>query len=141
MNFAYCIIRNTDINIGNGGISLTKQHITFTKHVSYKHEVCTTQSLAVFIRDQNSPISLKIAAAEGTFAFHTVKHHHSFKTMDCTSRLLSVCFSDSEIAKNFHSARTKTERIITGVLARLSIEELLTELNFHYQPMLQIMLN
>ena len=48
--------------------------------------------------------------------------------MDCTSRLLSVCFTDSEIAKNFHSARTKTERIITGVLAPLSIEEVLAEL-------------
>ena len=128
VNFAYCSICNTDINIGNGGISLNKQHLISTKHVSYEHEICTTQSLAVFIRDQNSPISLKIAAAEGAFAFHTVKHHHSFKTMDCTSRLLSVCSTDSEIGKNFHSARTKPERIITGVLAPLSIEEVLAEL-------------
>ncbi|KAI6658179.1 hypothetical protein LOD99_15449 [Oopsacas minuta] len=37
-------------------------------------------------------------------------------------------FSDSDIAKNFHSARTKTEAIITGVLAPMSIEELLSEL-------------
>ena len=71
---------------------------------------------------------MKIAAAEGAFKFHTVKHHHSFKTMDCTSRLLSVCFTNSEIAKNFHSARTKTERNITGVLSPLSIEVVLAEL-------------
>ena len=61
VNFAYCSICNTDINIGNGGISLIKQHLISTKHVSYEHEICTTLSLAVFIRDQNSPISLKIA--------------------------------------------------------------------------------
>ena len=48
--------------------------------------------------------------------------------MDCTTRLISVCFPDSEIAKSFHSARTKTEAIITGVLAPLSIEELLNDL-------------
>ena len=48
--------------------------------------------------------------------------------MDCTSRLISVCFPDSEIGKSFHSARTKTEAIITGVLAPLSVEELLNEL-------------
>ncbi|KAI6646870.1 hypothetical protein LOD99_9139 [Oopsacas minuta] len=39
-----------------------------------------------------------------------------------------VCFSDSDVAKNFHSARTKTEAIITGVLAPMSIEEVLSEL-------------
>ena len=65
--------------------------------------------------------------AEGTFTFHTVKHYHSFRIMDCTSNLLSVCLSDSNIAKNFNSARTITESIVTGVLAPVSIEELLIE--------------
>jgi hypothetical protein len=28
---------------------------------------------------------MAIALQEGTFAFHTVKHHQSFKSMDCSS--------------------------------------------------------
>jgi hypothetical protein len=29
-----------------------------------------------------------IAAEEGLFAFHTIKHNHSFRSMDCTSSLI-----------------------------------------------------
>ena len=29
----------------------------------------------------------EVTAAEGTYAFHTVKHHNSFFIMDCTSSL------------------------------------------------------
>jgi hypothetical protein len=38
-----------------------------------------------------------IAAGEGLFTFHTIKHNHSFRSMDCTSsairRLHEVKFS------------------------------------------------
>ena len=119
----------TPPNLSYGGISAIRHHVNSEKHVSLECNKCTTQSLALFIpKEQISSISKKIAAAEGTFAYHTVRHHHSFRTMDCTSRLLSVCFSDSDIAKNFHSAGTKSERIITGVLAPLSIDEVLIAL-------------
>jgi hypothetical protein len=31
---------------------------------------------------------MAIALQEGTFAFHTVQHHQSFKSMDCSSGLI-----------------------------------------------------
>ena len=124
-NFAYiCTICNVDINLASAGISSVKKRIDTIKHSSSQQIITSTQTLGLFIKDRYSPISLKISTAEGTFAFHTVKHHHSFRTMDCTSNLLlSVCFSDSDIAKNFHSARTKTETIITGVLDRRALKK------------------
>ncbi|KAI6660119.1 hypothetical protein LOD99_10563 [Oopsacas minuta] len=127
-DFVYSTICNVDISLASAGISSVKKHIDTIKHSSSQQMITSTQSLGLFIKERYSPISLKISAAEGTFAFHTVKHHHSFRTMDCTSNLLPVCFSDSDIAKNFHSTRTKTEAIITGVLAPMSIEEVLSEL-------------
>jgi hypothetical protein len=41
---------------------------------------------------------MKVCAGEGKLAFHTVAHHNSFKSMDCTSKLLREMFSDSEVA-------------------------------------------
>lgn len=43
-------------------------------------------------------------AAEGAFAFHTAKHHHSYRWMDCTSALLERTFTDSANVQKFSSA-------------------------------------
>ena len=48
--------------------------------------------------------------------------------MNCTSSLVGIIFNDSNIAKNFASARTKTAAIITGVLSPYSVELLSKDL-------------
>jgi hypothetical protein len=35
---------------------------------------------------------MAITLQEGTFAFHTVQHHQSFKSMDCSSGLIKKFF-------------------------------------------------
>ena len=62
---------------------------------------------------------IKLAAAEGAFAYHTVKHNHSFRSMDCTTKLAKQLFD-----KKFSSACTKTEAIVSNVLAPLAINEI-----------------
>ena len=62
---------------------------------------------------------IKLAAAEGVFAYHTVKHNHSFRSMDCTTKLVQKLFD-----QKFPSARTKTEAIVSNVLAPLAIKEM-----------------
>jgi hypothetical protein len=64
-----------------------------------------------------------VLAAEGVLAFHTVKHHSSYKTADCTSIPLTL-FPDSEIARKFSRARTRTEAIINSVIAPHVIENI-----------------
>lgn len=56
-------------------------------------------------------------AALGALSFHTVKHHNSSRSMDCTSALLKKAFPDSDTAKKINNGRTKTEAIVNGVLA------------------------
>lgn len=64
---------------------------------------------------------MKILAAEATLAFHVVNHHQSHKSCDCSIKLYRKLFSDSEIASNIFSARTKTEAIDNNVLAPNSV--------------------
>ena len=45
--------------------------------------------------------------------------------MDCTSVLLKKIFPDSNVAKKFSSGRTKTEKVVTSVLAQYSIDAVL----------------
>ena len=56
----------------------------------------------------------EVAAAEATMAFHTVKHHYSYKSDDCTSTLMAkiLIFPDSSTAKRYSCARTKIEAIV-----------------------------
>ena len=57
-----------------------------------------------------------------------VKHQQSFLSNECTSHLFKTLFPDSEIAKKFASARTKTKSIIIGVLNPYAQKILLSEL-------------
>ena len=45
--------------------------------------------------------------------------------MNCTSVLLKKIFPDSNVAKKFSSGRTKTEKVVTSVLAQYSIDAVL----------------
>ncbi|XP_076807661.1 uncharacterized protein LOC143450824 [Clavelina lepadiformis] len=45
--------------------------------------------------------------------------------MDCTSVLLKKIFPDSNVTKKFSSGRTKTEKVVTSVLAQYSIDAVL----------------
>ena len=67
----------------------------------------------------------EVTAEEDTLAFHAVKHHHSFLFMECTLVLLKKIFPDSIVAKKFSSGRTKTEKVVTSVLAQYSIDSVL----------------
>lgn len=66
-----------------------------------------------------------VLAAEGVFAFHTVKQHSSYKTLDCTSVVFKRIFPDSEIARKFSSAWTKKEAIITLVMTTYAMENIM----------------
>jgi hypothetical protein len=65
-----------------------------------------------------------VLEAEGAFAFHTVKHLSSYKTVDCTSVLFKTIFPDSEIARKFSSVRAKTEAIMNSVIAPHATENI-----------------
>jgi len=64
-----------------------------------------------------------LAAQEGLMAFHTMKHNHSFRTVDCTSSIIRNLFS-----KKFRCARTKCESIVVNVFAPFALCEVINDL-------------
>jgi hypothetical protein len=53
---------------------------------------------------------MAIALQEGTFVFHTVQHHQSYKSMDCSSGLIKKFFEPK-----FTCSRTKEAIIKRGI--------------------------
>jgi hypothetical protein len=72
-----------------------------------------------FHKLEQSKAEYDLAVYGGTYAYHSVLHHHSFRSMDSTSTLQKK-FAD----KKFSCARTKCESIITNVYAPWALEEL-----------------
>ena len=80
---------------GNGNLNT---HLKSEKHrKAIRGAVASTRTTNYFVTA--GKCEDEITAAEGTLAFHAVKHHHSFFSMNCTSVLLKKIFPDSNVAK------------------------------------------
>jgi hypothetical protein len=64
-----------------------------------------------------------IAANEGLFAFHAIKHNHSFRSMDCTSSVIRRLHEEK-----FSCGRTKCESIVVNVVTPFATQQILEEL-------------
>ncbi|ESN94785.1 hypothetical protein HELRODRAFT_180127 [Helobdella robusta] len=127
-NYAFCEYCLTDVSIANAGVSSIKQHFEKEVHKNNVKIKKSTVGISTFFHSDNLPTSRKTAAAEGAFAYHVAFHSLSFKAADCTNRLISTVFAESETGRKFSSAQTKTQAIISRILAPKSIENLLSEL-------------
>jgi hypothetical protein len=70
---------------------------------------------------------MAIALQEGTFAFHTMQHHQSFKSVDCSSGLIKKFFEPK-----FTCSRTKLEAIIKHVISPWAYEEVTEEIKKNF---------
>ncbi|CAG9840706.1 unnamed protein product [Diabrotica balteata] len=112
----YCEICKSDVDISNSGRSNIKAHLGKKKHTLVANAVTRSNKLHSFFKSASvSSENFIIAAKEGTFAYHTIRHMHSFRSLDCTSKLISNLFESK-----FCSARTKSEAIVKNILARES---------------------
>lgn len=115
----------TNFSVGHGGASDIEKHLKSEKHRLSDQAAASSSSMLTFFKKTDSPTSkdLDIAAAEGAWAFHTVQHHHSFRSNDCTSHFIQACFE-----QKFRCARTKSQAIVVNVLAPMATSELKEQL-------------
>lgn len=114
----------SEFSIAHGGRADIKDHLKCVKHKASVSAIASSSSITSFFKNvEPAENELSIAAKEATFAFHTAAHDISFKTSDCSSKLISKLFEPK-----FGSARTKCEAIITGVIAPMARDELLNDL-------------
>lgn len=93
---AFCTICNTKISIANKGRYDLEQHIGSQRHKQSLQAGEGSSSLTQFFIPKYTKLDDKVAAAEGTLAFHTLKHHFSFRSTDCSSSLFKEIFEDSQ---------------------------------------------
>lgn len=64
-----------------------------------------------------------MTAAEVTFVYHSIMHHHSYLSTECGMKLNKNFFHDSNLCKKVTCGRTKASAIAENVLGKLSIEK------------------
>jgi hypothetical protein len=57
-----------------------------------------------------------------------VQHEYLYRSLACGIKLNSSIYSDSEISKKVSCGRTKTEAVVTEVLAPASVKETIATL-------------
>lgn len=85
----FCIICSCNLSIAHKGKKDIEEHIKTEKHNKKLKEHGNTSKLDNFLMTTNQ--SKMIKAAEVTLAYHTVKHHQSYHSMDCTIKV--NCFN------------------------------------------------
>ena len=100
--FALCSFCKCDINLESIGKAAISAHNETQQHKDSARQTKSNQSIKNFLKSQSAPTNLdyQTAAAEGTWAFHTVKHQQSFLSNDCTSHLFKTLFPDSDSKNN-----------------------------------------
>ena len=121
----------TFISVANKGSISLDDHIKTTKHKQAIRGETSSSKMTDYFCKPGTKSEDEVAAAEATMAFHTVKHHYSYKSNDCTSTLMAKIFPDSSTAKKFSCARTKIEAIINNVLAPASVQCVLNDIEKH----------
>ncbi len=80
------------------------------------------QSIIFFVKKDSNEEN-KVISTEVAFIYHSIRHNHSYASMDCGIKIIPKLFSDSKISKNVSCARTKAEAIAKNVLSPFSIEK------------------
>ncbi|CAG5001982.1 unnamed protein product [Parnassius apollo] len=97
------------------------------KHKKMSKAVSSNSKMNTFFKPTLNIIPERKAAAEATLTYHTLRHHQSYKSMDCTG-LLRKLFSDSEVGKTITCARSKTEVFVNNVISPHVMEGLVETL-------------
>lgn len=130
---AYCKACNVRFTVKYNGEKAVKAHENSNNHIKYTNAVKKSDALSNFFAQKNSPESLEVAAVEISSVYHSIMHQHSYLSSDCGTKLYSVFFKDSNIAKKIRCGRTKSEAIAENVLLPLSIEMAVSDLKTQTQ--------
>ena len=120
-----CIKCSSLFSIANGGKYDIERHIKTVRHKCADASASSSRSMTTFLQKESFGEKEKnLAAAEGTWAYHSIQHNLSFRSMDCTSKLIKRCFESA-----FACARTKTEAILNNVFLPDALEHLKEDLS------------
>lgn len=110
---AFCTLCHSSFSVSSGGRTAVVEHQQTKKHkASIIARSGAPSKTTFFKRLEPTQVEYDLAVQEGTYAYHTVRHSHSFRSMDCTA-LLTRKFYEPKLK----CARTKCDAIVTNVFA------------------------
>lgn len=122
---AHCTVCQKTISIANKGKGDIEEHVSTMKHQRALKSVSSSTRIDTYTQKLSDPL---LRAGEATLAFHTVIHHQSFRSLDCTVQVNKLIYSDSELSKKLTCGRTKATALIKNVLSPFSLELTIREL-------------
>jgi len=111
------------VEIGSKGKTAVERHAATYKHRLNNTRNAGTSSLLAFLSSARSSQDDKITAAELCKVYHTVKHHQSYRSIDCAVKVDREVYSDSSIAKGVTCGRTKAKALCENILAPYSVQK------------------
>ena len=87
-----CSHCGSTFSVAHGGRSDIADHVKSAKHKSAVSEAASSNITSYFKSTDPQNKELMMAAKEATFAYHTASHDFSFKSADCSSKLISQLF-------------------------------------------------
>lgn len=85
-------------SIKHGGRNDITVHLSNVKHKGAVINASSSLKMETFFRKEKFGDDEKeLVAREGTFAYHAIRHNHTFRSMDCTSKLVNKLYD-----KKFH---------------------------------------
>jgi hypothetical protein len=117
-------IYKSQFSIEHGGRSDIPQDIKKRKHaIAAETKSYSKKVMSYFTKEIITDECKHIAAEEGLFVFYTIKHNHSFTSMDCTSSVIRRLHKEK-----LSRGRTRCESIVVNVLAPFAMQQILEEL-------------
>lgn len=93
-----CNICRGEIDIGNSGRNSLEKYLRNRKHLDAINAASSSQVVRKFFPpNEITTDNLFLGTKEGTYVFHTIEHTHSFRFLDCTSKLIAIF-----LKPNFH---------------------------------------
>jgi hypothetical protein len=118
-----CSICKSQFSIQHGGCSDIQQLIKKRKKaIAAETKSCCKKVTSYFTEETIIDECKNTAAEEGLLAFHTIKHDHSFQSMDRTSSVIRL------YEEKFSCGRTKCESTAVNVLAPFAMQQIFEEL-------------
>lgn len=95
-HFAKCELCYAEFTIQYKGVSAISAHMNSEKHKANVKLSKTTESVKTLFA-KSGQIADECAVAEICIAYHTVAHHLSYLSSDCSVKLMKQLFGDSKI--------------------------------------------
>jgi hypothetical protein len=107
-NTANCTLCNKNFTIKYEGFFTVKKHFETNDHISNSKTRSKQNAINNFFIKRDSNEENKVISTEVAFIYHSIRHNHSYLSMECGMKISPKLFPDSKISKKVSCARTKS---------------------------------